>query len=90
MLVLTRQVGESIVIDGGIVLTVVAVSRDKVRIGIQAPSDVRVDRKEVYLRRLEEEAAAKTAPAPDAPVIRPSTSELELGEVKQGKVATSV
>jgi carbon storage regulator len=50
MLVLTRRVGESVVIDGGIRVTVVAIRGDKVRLGITAPDSVRVDRQEVHDR----------------------------------------
>jgi len=53
MLVLTRNVGEKIVIDGNIEVTVVAVKGNKVRIGIEAPDYVRVDRQEVHERRAE-------------------------------------
>ncbi len=53
MLVLTRNVGEKIVIDGHIQVTVVAIKGNKVRIGIEAPADVRVDRQEVHERREE-------------------------------------
>ena len=53
MLVLTRSVGEKIVIDGNIQVTVVAVNGNKVRIGIEAPAYVRVDRQEVHQRRAE-------------------------------------
>ena len=52
MLVLSRTVNERIVIDGGIVITIVKVQGDKVRIGIDAPKDVRVDREEVAKRKL--------------------------------------
>ena len=48
MLVLSRKRNESIVIDEHIVITVVEVRGDKVRLGIEAPSDVAVHRKEVY------------------------------------------
>jgi carbon storage regulator len=51
MLVLTRRIGETIVIDGQIQVTVVAVEGNRIRLGITAPSDVAVDRQEVYLRR---------------------------------------
>jgi carbon storage regulator len=51
MLVLTRNVGEKIIIDGNIHLTVVAIKGGKVRIGIEAPEFVRVDREEVHQRR---------------------------------------
>ncbi len=47
MLVLSRKLNEKIVIDGGIVLTVVKIDRNQVRLGIEAPSDVRVYREEL-------------------------------------------
>lgn len=50
MLVLTRRLGESVVIEGGIRITVVAVQGNKVRLGITAPDAVRVDRQEVHDR----------------------------------------
>jgi carbon storage regulator len=53
MLVLTRRLNETIVIEGGIRVTVLAIKGDKVRLGIEAPEDVRVDRAEVHARREE-------------------------------------
>lgn len=50
MLVLTRRTRQSIMIGDEIELTVLSVSGEKVRIGIEAPSEVPVFRKEVYLR----------------------------------------
>jgi carbon storage regulator len=52
MLVLTRRVGEEIVIDGRIRIVVVEVNWNRVRLGICAPPSVNVDRKEVHERRL--------------------------------------
>ena len=49
MLVLTRKTNQSIMIGDEIEITVLAVSRDKIRLGITAPRDVPVFRKEVYL-----------------------------------------
>ena len=51
MLVLTRQIGEEIVIDGNIRIVVTAVKGGKVRLGIVAPPSVPVDRNEVHERR---------------------------------------
>ena len=51
MLVLTRRPGEEIVIDGNIRITVVAVKGDRIRIGIEAPPSVVVDRQEIHERR---------------------------------------
>lgn len=48
MLVLSRKPGDKIIIAGNIEITVVAVKGDQVRIGIEAPKDVPVHRKEVY------------------------------------------
>jgi carbon storage regulator len=47
MLVLSRKLNETIVIDGGIEITIIKVRGDNVRLGIKAPKDVVVDRKEV-------------------------------------------
>jgi carbon storage regulator len=60
MLVLTRKVGETIIIGGGIRVTVTAIDGNKVRLGIEAPPEVRVDREEVA-RRLREFASDAAA-----------------------------
>jgi carbon storage regulator len=71
MLVLTRRPGESIVIGNGIKLTVVSVGPGRVKIGIEAPSHVRIDREEVHARIQQEQAsdvlAAVQAHAAGAP-----------------------
>ncbi len=56
MLVLTRRIGETIVVDGDIRVTIVSVKGDKVRVGIAAPDFVRVDREEIHERRATESA----------------------------------
>ena len=48
MLVLSRQRDESIVINDNVVVTIVDIRGDKVRLGIEAPSQVPVHRREVY------------------------------------------
>jgi len=48
MLVLSRHPGESIIIGGEVVVTVVEVRGDKVRLGIEAPRSIDVHRKEVF------------------------------------------
>jgi carbon storage regulator len=52
MLVLTRRLGETIVIDNAVRVTVLEVKGDRVRLGIAAPPDVVVDRQEVHERRI--------------------------------------
>ena len=48
MLVLSRQRDESIIIGDNIVITIVDIRGDKVRLGIQAPVEIPVHRREVY------------------------------------------
>ena len=50
MLVLTRRSRQSIMIGDEIELSILSVSGEKVRVGIEAPDDVPIFRKEVYLR----------------------------------------
>jgi carbon storage regulator len=53
MLVLSRKTGEEIIIDGRIRVTITSIKGDRVRIGISAPPDVRIDRAEIHERRNE-------------------------------------
>ena len=48
MLVLSRKKNESIIINDNITVTVIEIRGDKVRLGIEAPKDVSVHRREVY------------------------------------------
>jgi len=48
MLVLSRKKNESIIINDHITVTVIEIRGDKVRLGIEAPKDVTVHRREVY------------------------------------------
>lgn len=54
MLALTRKKGESIVINNNIEISVLEVRGDQIKIGISAPKDVPIYRKEVYLQIQEE------------------------------------
>ncbi len=65
MLILTRRVGESVIIGDDIVLTVVEVRGDAVRLGIEAPRSVDVHREEVY-RELQAANQRAASPAPEA------------------------
>ena len=56
MLVLTRKAGESIVIADNIRITITSIGDGRVKIGVEAPRDVRVDRAEVAARIAAEEA----------------------------------
>jgi carbon storage regulator len=61
MLVLTRRPAESIMIGDDIEISVLGVSGEKVRIGIDAPRDVPVFRKEIYLEIQQEKLEAGTS-----------------------------
>ena len=56
MLVLTRRPGEQIVIGNGIRVTVVSVGPGRVKIGIDAPANVRIDRQEIHDKIQHEQA----------------------------------
>ena len=55
MLVLSRKLNESIVINDNVVVTVLGVKGDNVRLGINAPLEIPVHRQEVYEKMLNEE-----------------------------------
>jgi len=58
MLILTRRVGETLVIGDNVTVTVLGVKGNQVRIGVNAPKDVAVHREEIYerIKREREEA----------------------------------
>jgi carbon storage regulator len=63
MLVLTRKAGEQIIIGDNIRLTVVSVGPGRVKIGIEAPASVKVDRQEIHDKKQHEQEVAEAAPA---------------------------
>jgi carbon storage regulator len=76
MLVLSRRVGERLMIGDDIVITVIDVRSDGVRIGIDAPREVRVTRAEIYeaVTQSNREAAAADDDAVDRlRALRPDT-----------------
>lgn len=67
MLILSRKINESVVIDGEITVKIVRIDGDHVRLGIQAPNDVPVHRQEVYdeIQRTNREAVQEGRPPLD-------------------------
>jgi carbon storage regulator len=64
MLILTRRMGEALMIGDNVTVTVLGIKGNQVRIGVLAPKDVSVHREEIYARiRSEKENGAEAAPA---------------------------
>ena len=58
MLILTRRVGETLMIGADIIVTVLGVKGNQVRIGVKAPKDVSVHRQEIFEKIQHEESIA--------------------------------
>jgi carbon storage regulator len=71
MLVITRKSGERICIGDDVTVTVLDVAGSSVRLGIEAPNDVRVFRYEIWLQVQEENRAAAQAGIDDLPSTSP-------------------
>ncbi len=65
MLVLTRRTDESIVIGENIIVMVIGIRGDKVRLGIEAPKEVTVHRREIY-DSIKQSSRDKDSPRQDA------------------------
>jgi len=65
MLILTRRVGESIIIDKNIRVTVLATKGNQLRLGIEAPSDIEVHREEIFSRIYGDSGKEADAPTDD-------------------------
>jgi carbon storage regulator len=71
MLVLTRRIGEEIVIADSIRVTVVAIQEGRVRLGVTAPDSVRVDRQEIHERRSQADESIPPTKRTDRPDSSP-------------------
>ncbi len=69
MLILARKVNESIMIGDQIEISIVDIRGEQVKIGIRAPSDVKVYRQEVYKAIQQENVAAASAPSSELPPL---------------------
>tara|TARA_B100001175_G_C19038578_1_gene416173 strand:+ start:55 stop:255 length:201 start_codon:yes stop_codon:yes gene_type:complete len=60
MLILTRRIGETLMVGDDVTITVLGVKGNQVRIGVNAPKDVAVHREEIYERIQSEKAGNDT------------------------------
>ena len=60
MLILTRRVGERLVIGGNVIVTVLGLKGNQVRIGVETPIEVPVHREEIYQRILKNRTTDRT------------------------------
>lgn len=77
MLVLSRQRDESIIIGDNVVITVVDVRGDKVKLGIDAPKEISVHRREVYEAIQRENRQAALLKPDDAKLLDPNAGSTE-------------
>lgn len=61
MLILTRRIGETLMIGDNVTVTVLETKGGQVRIGIDAPKEVSVHREEIYLKIQQDKSAATTS-----------------------------
>lgn len=59
MLVLTRKKGQSIQVGNDIKITVLGETNGSVKIGVEAPRELGVDREEIYLKKLQESQSSR-------------------------------
>lgn len=70
MLILTRRVGETLMIGDEVTVTVLGVKGNQVRIGVDAPKEIPVHREEIYERIKREQVAAN---AHNSPIVSESS-----------------
>lgn len=65
MLILTRRIGESIIVGDDVTITVLGVKGNQIRLGVNAPKHVSVHREEIY-QRIKQEQRTSTGPVEES------------------------
>jgi carbon storage regulator len=74
MLILTRRVGETVMIGNDVTVTVLGVKGNQVRVGVNAPKEIAVHREEIYERIKRETQNGGAARGPDADADKDTNS----------------
>lgn len=84
MLVITRKTDQSLIIDGRIEVVVLGIAKDGVRLGISAPKEIQVHRREVFEAIAEANRAASTQIQPSvqdaAALLRARIPKVQIGK----------
>jgi carbon storage regulator len=61
MLILTRKLGESIIIDENVQISVIEINKNNIKLGVNAPKELTIYREEVFLKIKEENAQSSSS-----------------------------